>query len=179
VSGDPAAPPAAASPADELDLLTPVLTEADDLVGFREPWNPNTTAVAAFLCGPIFGPLLLAWNFRRLGEGRRALACAGVFAAWWVLLALGVALLVRAGDLRAGGEAEDAPLWFGIVSVASFVLLIVGAARLQRRRYRLYVGAGREPGRVLPYGIAAFVLHRGLRAAFASLPFGFFGGGSS
>src|SRR5690606_30786669 len=65
---EPAARPL---PADDDALLTPSLTAADDAVGFDRPWNPWSLVMLVFFAGPLFGGVLAARNFVRLGQPER------------------------------------------------------------------------------------------------------------
>src|SRR5262249_22153508 len=84
------------------DLFTPTLTEADDAVGFRRPWNPWSLVFVAFFRAAVMpapwalagGGGTLALNFARLGVRQRvlpagALVLAAALVAHWIPVWLG------------------------------------------------------------------------------------------
>lgn len=138
------------------DLLTPVLTADDDAVGFDRPWNPWYLVMVAFFFGMLAGGGLLAVNFRRLGQGRRFGPAAAVVLATTVALIAGWLLLEpRTGSSRALYES----LRIGRRAVA--VLVAIGLATLQRRRFRLLEVCDLPAGMLLGPAVLAIALGLG------------------
>ena len=143
----------------DIDLFTPSLTEDDDAVGFDSPWHPWSVVFAAFFCGAFGGGALMAWNFHRLGMRGRVWPCALTFAA------LGVAILFASVALRPDlSDPADARIARYAVRAAT-VLVAMGFASAQKRRFGIFTASGGEPGKLLLWGVAMFVLNAGLQIA--------------
>jgi hypothetical protein len=153
------------------DLLRPTLAEADDALGFDEPWNPWSLVMLTFFAGLLAGGSLLALNFARLGmKGRLypALAIVGVAS---IAIAGGMEWALASGLIPATDrDAQRTARW--IVRAAS-CLLAIGLAALQRPRFRLFQMSGHSPGALLKPGLIAVVasipVAIGLRYAFRAL----------
>src|SRR5690606_37884850 len=172
----------------------PSLTAADDAVGFDRPWNPWSLVMLVFFAGPLFGGVLAARNFVRLGQPERSAPAIGLFVAIWLAI-LGVQLAStfdRLDERQAGrtvpvqvsrielpdrdGAGETVGLGGGaggrmrdhdadadasrIRRLAYRVAGLIPAffvARAQRRRFRVFEGAGGEPAPLLKLGILLVV----------------------
>jgi hypothetical protein len=141
--------PASAYPDD--DLFQPTLTEEDDAVGIKRPWNPWSLVVLTFFFGLPAGGGLLSWNLYRLGAPRRVLPAVALV----VLGTLGLAALDGWMTFR----FSDTQRQLGSVLVrAGATLVAAGLAGAQRKRFRVFRSTGQEEGKLLLPGIAAAVL---------------------
>lgn len=139
------------------DLLTPVLTEEDDALGFDRPWNPWFLLLIAFVFGIVPGGVLLALNFRRLGRPRGTVPALAVVVAAALMDSAAWAIVDRFVDPEGSAFGY---LGFGALVAPRLVALAI--ARRQRRRFRLCRACGVETGglrlgagAVIVLGIAA------------------------
>ncbi len=137
----------------EPDLLDPILTEDDDLVGFNNPWNPWSLVILTALTHFTIGGLFVALNQRRLGrEGK-------FWSTWLTFLSVGAmtysiwSVFILSGVQFTDNEER---LWrHGTRAIA--LLLAFLFVRSQRRRFRVFTGGGGEPTSLFAWGIAGFV----------------------
>ena len=157
-------PTRSAPPAPDPGLLRPTLTHADDLDGFRDPWRPQSLALLVLLCGPLPGGALMAWNFRRLGQGHLALPAFAAFAAFVAVAAAAAWLTwrVAAVCIVAGDPELETPR---LVTHVAALLLALVPWRLQMRRHRLWRRTSYRRASVLLPGLVAFAIGLCLHAA--------------
>lgn len=141
------------------DLLTPVLTEADDAVGFDRPWTPWHLVFLTFFFGITAGGGLLALNFGRLGQPQRVAGALVFVAVASIATMFGFALLVP--EI---GRPETK-----IVRRAIFLAAAIGMAALQRRRHRLHEACDLPAGKLLGPALAAIAIGSGIDAGIAVL----------
>ena len=129
------------------DLLRPTLTEDDNAVDFGNAWNPHSLAIVTFFAGLICGGILFFLNAARLGIERRGWILPTAIAASLLLHFLAATLSITYGtELRRE---------IGIGAQVVAVLVALGFAATQRRRYRVFQGSDAEPGKLLVPGLIA------------------------
>ncbi len=162
------------------DLLQPVLEPEDDAVALGRPWRPWSLVILGVFAGSLAAGPLSAWNFRWLGQRSATLPALLLVLVWWV------------GGLWAGFElygrdqlearvaersarpvaAEDGQReladweqrrarWRPILRIVDLAPLLAFAA-LQRRRFRVFEGAGGEPRSLWIAGLCAMLVALGL-----------------
>jgi len=89
-------------------------------------WNPDIAALLSMLFSPIFGAIIHALNWRRLGQPRRAIA-AWLWAGLILLVFFGVA--IYGGIARVNERAIDAS--FRLTQLSTLFLWYFGTARAQ------------------------------------------------
>lgn len=89
-------------------------------------WNPDLAALLSILFSPIFGAIIHALNWKRLGQPRRALA-AWIWAGLILLVFVGVA--IYGGMARINERTIDA--YFRLTQLFTLILWYFGTARAQ------------------------------------------------
>jgi len=135
------------------DLLAPELTEADDAVGFDQPWNPWSLVTLTFFFGLLAGGSLLALNFERLGMPGRRVPVLGLVIGVTTLIIAGTAWAAGSGGLAAGNPTQR-QLWRWGVRALS-VLIAMAIAAPQQKRWRLFQVSGLPAGKLLWPAVAA------------------------
>lgn len=135
------------------DLLLPELTEADDAIGFDQPWNPWSLVTLSFFFGLIAGGGLLALNFARLGmPGRRNATLAIVM----VVATASILGTVWAFGIAPGGELDrETQRNANLLQRVIAVLAAMAIAAPQNPRFRLFQASGQPAGHLLLPAIAA------------------------
>lgn len=138
------------------DLLLPELTEADDAIGFDQPWNPWSLVTLSFFFGLIAGGGLLALNFARLGmPGRRNATLAIVM----VVATASILGTVWAFGIAPGGEVDRETQRYGRwLRQGIAVLAAMAIAAPQHSRFRLFQASGQPAGHLLRPAVIASVL---------------------
>ncbi len=137
----------------EPDLLEPVLTEADDLVGFDKPWHPWSLVILTALTHFTVGGLFVALNQRRLGRKKR------FWSTWLTFLGIGILtysvwILIRLSGVEFTENEER--LWrHGTRAIPLLMAFLF--VRSQQRRFRVFVGGGGEPTSFFAWGFAGFL----------------------
>lgn len=181
--------PKAQDHADE--LLSPSLDDTHDLVGFERPFDPGYLPFVVVVGGALCGGAIVAWNWRRLGLGSRALPSFLGFAALWLAITLlfgfvfgwskpapapqGTATRQITGG-AAGGRyatnrdpARDTQRFLRFLSQAIAVVPALVSAKRQQRRFRIHEQAGGKGARLLGIGVLAMALNIALGFASAAL----------
>ena len=135
------------------NLLTPVLDERHDLVGFSRPWNPWRLVFITFFAGAFGGAYLFAVNSKKLGQRKNVLPCAIVFAF------VGILQLVLLAYYIDAAITEDAQntirRTFRLISRVVNVLLASGIAYFQVKRFRIFEFGDEEEGALLWHALGA------------------------
>ena len=124
------------------DLLSPTLEERDNPTGFDDPFQPQSLVYGSFFGGPLVAAFFFGWNFRKLGEPKKAPIAVLLF------LALGSAYFlypfVAAEDYLAltGQEKSDLMRTPRLINRAVTTLFAVIVAVLQNRRFELFTASG-------------------------------------
>lgn len=142
------------------DLLTPVLTPADDAVGLDGPWNPNLLIVIGALAGSVVTTgWLLARNERRLARPERVMPVA-VGAAVLALGGAAIAAYLVAYGWPGAFPAHDPVVRRRLVSAQAIVAILFGLAvgATQKGRQARFVGSGGEAAPLFWPGLLAFSL---------------------
>jgi len=115
-------------------LFEPVLTAADDAVGFDRPWNPWTLVFCTFFFGLMAGGLALAVNFRRLGLPQHFWKTI-----WFSALVTAVALTALVQLTESGTLSRDRATQQSVrmIKKALWVICAICIAQFQQRRWRL------------------------------------------
>ena len=141
----------------ELDeLLEPTLGSADDDAGFDRPFNPRSLVIASFFGGALAAAWLFAWNFRKLGEPRKAPWCFAALTLVGVAVVAAIAYYVQTSpDLDA---FKDQTRTLKLVSRVAGVVVGLAMAGMQERRFRLYSMGGGEPAPALLPSLIAILI---------------------
>jgi hypothetical protein len=144
---------------DDDDLLQPVLTRADNAVGFDRPWNPAWLTFATFFGGLAAGGWLLAENWRRLGHPeRRWPLFAGMALAWLALTAATTWLHLRGWpgvyEAHSSVHARNAR---NVARLLTLGLALAVTAR-QQKRWKLWLAHGGEHAPLLQPAVGAIAL---------------------
>lgn len=146
------------APASDVDLFAPSLDERDDSEGFGTAFDPRSLWFACFFGGPVAATILFALNARRLGQPKQVVPLAlGFLAVTFATLTVGTYVAMTG----AGADATaDASLGRNVRMGTRIVGLALGGVGyfLQRRRFELYLGEGREPAKALLPCIGVIVL---------------------
>lgn len=136
------------------DLLQPTLTDADDLRGFNRPYNPWSLVLVVFFAGILYGSLMQAWNFHRLGRRRGVVLTVVTAVVVYALTTFSfVAIVAAIGPEKSGDYAQLSR--FGLR--LSWVIPALVVAKLQQRRFRVFQHGDEEPASALPIGLALFL----------------------
>lgn len=160
------------------DLLEPVLDAADDAVDWGRPWRPWSLVILSVFGGSLAAGPLAAWNFRWTGRASVTWPALLLVLVWW---AGGVwagfelygrdrmrALDAKPAAAELAQEPGEPPAWeqkrarwrpiLRVVDLAP----VVAFAALQRRRFRVFEGAGGEPRSLWIPGLCAVIAALGL-----------------
>jgi len=135
------------------DLLTPVLDERHDRVGFERPWQPWRLVFVSFFAGPFGAAYLFGMNFKKLGQRKRI--------RWSVLLfcVMGIVLgAFRAQEFialteegLAKGEGPD----LTTIGRVGTVLVAAGMAYVQSKRFHIFLYGNEEQSPLLWHALGA------------------------
>jgi peptidoglycan/LPS O-acetylase OafA/YrhL len=129
-------------------LYQPTVTADDDVRNFDQPWDPGHLTILTFFTGLLGGGVLLALNFRRLGQPQRGP---------WSMVAvivLGIALVVASVIAMDAGQSSSL-VRIGGRAVAVAIALVL--ARLQKHRWEIFDPGIEEQRRLLWPAIGSFV----------------------
>ena len=135
---------------DDADLYQPTLQKYHDEARHARPWNLSSLVFAAFFCGPIGGGALVSLNFKHLGQPRTAGWSAFGFGLLTVSL-IALTVYVRVNDV----DIEKRMIRLGAQGLTLLAALV--ATRIQKPRFRAFIGHGGEPRPLFKIGLLAFV----------------------
>lgn len=159
--------------ADDADLFAPALTADDDVPAGARAWNPWSLVMVAFFGdvlavggGVLAGGALLGWNWRWLQRPRAAALTWGLTLLLWPV-PVGLFLWLRAAGVLGDDRDSQRLVRWGLR--AAVLLLAMGAAAWQRRRFAVVseAGPGHAPRGALWPGLAAVIVAGGLTVALA------------
>ena len=109
---------------DQQTISGAVVEEADNS-DFVQLWNPDFAAILSFIFTPIFGSVIHALNWSRLGRSNRAIYCYS-----WIVIYL-ISLIVL--DTVVPTITKDKTLGLGLTSVFLLTVWYFTAARAQSK----------------------------------------------
>ncbi len=165
--------------AHDADLFEPTLDTHHDARGFRRPFEPSSLPVAVFFCGPLFGGVLVAWNWLRLGVRANVSRTLLLFVGLWLSIGVGSFYAVvqpalaqreaaafgqtesetRAAEATSKGAERERNRLVQFVGQVLSVLPTLWIAKRQQRRFRIHEHAGGKAASLLPLGLLAFALN--------------------
>ena len=135
---------------EDAELLKPSLSAKDDLVGMGRPWNPWHVVLASLWGGPLLAGCFLGRNYAHLGERAKQRWCMLAFVLLWLgSSAVFVHRIDRTLALDREELTKDSAAFINMVGLVAALIV----AKLQARRFRLFVRCGGDPQGFLGYAV--------------------------